>query len=134
MEHNVHDNQPQYEYMSHHSEEAGVAKRKKLWLVFWIMLGITIVELIVGFQAEAWHLSKFFLKVFFIGLTILKAYYIIFAFMHLGDENKLFKYTIIVPFSMFIIYLIYIVAAEGSYSFDFRYLMDSNVVPKATGH
>lgn len=131
---NVHDTQPRYEFMAHHSQEEGVLKRKKLWSVFWIMFGITVIELYVGFNAGDWGLSKMFLKLFFIGFTILKAYYIIFAFMHLGDENKLFRYTILLPFSMFIIYLIYIVTNEGTFSLDFRYLMDPNAVIPPSGH
>ena len=75
-----HDNYPQYELMAHHSEEEGKKKRRKLWNVFWIMLGITIVELIIGFKAAEWNLlnedrtSSVVLKTLFIGLTLLKAF------------------------------------------------------------
>jgi cytochrome c oxidase subunit 4 len=48
-----HDNYPQYELMSHHTEEEGKKKRRKLWNVFWIMLCITIVELVVGFMQDS---------------------------------------------------------------------------------
>jgi cytochrome c oxidase subunit 4 len=119
-----HDNYPSYETMAHHSEEEGAVKRKKLWRVFFIMLAITIVELIIGFQAETWHLSSAILKVLFIGFTILKAYYIVYAFMHLGDEYKTLKYTILVPFSIFVIYLIFICLTEGAYSMEIRTMID----------
>ena len=68
-----HDDYPQYELMAHHSEEEGKIKRRKLWNVFWIMLSVTIVELIIGFQASAWGLlneditSGLSLKFIFIG-------------------------------------------------------------------
>lgn len=109
-----HDEYPQYEMMAHHDEEKGKVIRKKLWKVFWIMLVITIIELIVGFFGE--HFSDVLKKFIFIGFTILKAAYIVLAFMHLGDEKKFMRYTILVPFSLFIIYLVYIIIVEGSYS------------------
>jgi cytochrome c oxidase subunit 4 len=82
------DGYPQYELMALHDEETGKVVRKKLWKVFWIMLVITIAELIIGFQAVDWGLSKTLLKIIFISLTIVKAAYIVLSFMHLGDETK----------------------------------------------
>jgi cytochrome c oxidase subunit IV len=117
----VHDNQPEYEFMAHHSEEEGVIKRKQLWRVFWIMLFVTIVELIVGFYGH--HFSKTFLMFFFISLTIVKAFYIVFSFMHLGHENKALKYSVLTLFCLFIIYLIWIVTVEGTYTIGLRSVM-----------
>ncbi len=51
-----HDDYPQYEFMAHHSEEEGKVMRRKLWNVFWIMLAVTIAELIIGSFAKDWHL------------------------------------------------------------------------------
>jgi len=117
-----HDDYPQYELMAHHSEEEGKAKRRKLWNVFWIMLGVTIVELIIGFKAQEWGLlhptertSSSFLKVVFIGLTLGKAFFIIFSFMHLGDEKKILKYSVIAPYTVFILYFVYVLIAEANY-------------------
>ncbi len=129
-----HDDYPQYELMAHHSEEEGKIKRRKLWNVFWIMLGVTIVELIIGFQAANWGLlhddrtSSFALKVIFIGLTLLKAFYIVYKFMHLGDERKFFKYSIIVPYTVFIVYLVYIIVGEANYSLLHKDKMDPIIV------
>ena len=121
-----HDDYPQYELMAHHSEEAGKGKRKKLWKVFWYMLAITIIELMVGFNNE--HFSKLFLMFFFIVFTIIKAGFIVLAFMHLGDEKKAMKWVILAPFSMFIVYLVYIVVTEGTYSMGFRNKMDAKIM------
>ena len=112
-----HDDYPQYEFMSQHSEEDGKKSRRKLWNVFWIMLGITIVELIVGAMApgRGWS-GQLWLKVFFIGFTIVKAGYIVMAFMHLGHEVKFFKYAVLLPYTVFILYTIFIVINEGTYS------------------
>lgn len=129
-----HDNYPQYELMAHHSEEEGKVKRKKLWRVFWYMLAITIIELIIGFYAKEMHLlnddrtSTGVLKFIFIGLTILKAFFIVFSFMHLGDEKKMFKYSVIVPYTVFILYLVYICIAEAVYAGEHKEKMDELIV------
>jgi cytochrome c oxidase subunit IV len=118
-----HDDYPQYELMAHHSEEAGKVMRRKLWNVFWIMLGITILELIIGSYAKELHLideldrsSTSTLKIIFIGLTLGKAYYIIYKFMHLEHEKKGVKYAVIAPYTVFILYLVYVLVAESNYS------------------
>ncbi|MFN4813220.1 MAG: cytochrome C oxidase subunit IV family protein [Bacteroidota bacterium] len=126
------DGYPSYEMMALHDEEHGKHVRKVIWKVFWIMLGVTLVELFVGFQAEAWALSKTFLKVFFIGLTIVKAAYIVMSFMHLGDEVKALKWVILGPFIVLILYLVFMVdLGEGNYAKERRYVMDKNVTNAA---
>jgi cytochrome c oxidase subunit 4 len=129
-----HDDYPQYELMAHHSEEEGKIKRRKLWNVFWIMLGVTIIELLIGSYAKDMGLlnpdrtSSLVLKIIFIGLTIGKAYFIVFSFMHLGDEKKAMKYSIIGPYTIFILYLIYIVLAEAVYVGEYKERMDPLIV------
>ena len=129
-----HDDYPQYELMAHHSEEEGKVKRRKLWNVFWIMLAITIVELIIGSYASNLGLladdrtSGELLKVIFIGLTIAKAFYIVFSFMHLGHEKKMLKYSILAPYLIFILYLIYIIIAEAIYCGIHKEKMDDLIV------
>jgi cytochrome c oxidase subunit IV len=111
------DNYPAYEMMAHHSEEEGKKMRRSLWNVFWIMLIVTIVELVIGFMAPsmAWT-GTFGLKFVFIGLTLLKAGFIVMSFMHLGHETKFMKYTVLLPYSVFILYAIFIVLTEGTYT------------------
>jgi cytochrome c oxidase subunit IV len=110
------DNYPSYETMYHHTDEEGKVKRRKLWNVFWIMLGITLVELFVGFNATKWGLTGgAVLKWGFIILTLAKAGFIVIEFMHLGHETKFFKYTILLPYAIFIAYLIFIILVEGTY-------------------
>ena len=73
--------------------------------------------------------------IIFIGFTVLKAGYIVLGFMHLGDEVKVMKWTILTPFTMFVIYLVYIVTAEGTYSMDYRVKMDKKILEqKANSH
>lgn len=114
-----HDDYPSYETLAHHSEEEGKSKRKTLWRVFWYMLAITIVELIIGSMAPAQGWSGTLgLKVLFIGLTIVKAAFIVMAFMHLGHENSFLKYVILIPYAIFMSYAIFIILDEGVYSAD----------------
>ncbi len=112
-----HDDYPEYEKMAAHNEEDGKKLRRTLWNVFWIMLIITIFELIIGFMApgNGWS-GTLWLKTLFIVLTIVKAGFIVMAFMHLGHENKFFKYTVLAPYVVFMFYLIFISLNEGTYS------------------
>lgn len=112
-----HDDYPQYELMAHHGEEEGKKARRTLWNVFWIMLAITIVELIIGAMApgKGWT-GATWLKVFFIVLTIAKAAAIVWWFMHLGHEVKFFQYVVLIPYIIFMVYTIFIILTEGTYS------------------
>jgi cytochrome c oxidase subunit IV len=112
-----HDNYPQYELMSNHGEEEGRKDRRTLWNVFWVMLVITIAELIIGFMApgKGWS-GTWWLKTLFITLTLVKAAAIVLWFMHLGHEVKFFKYTILAPYIVFMLYTIFIILTEGVYA------------------
>lgn len=125
-----HDDYPQYELMAHHSEEVGAKIRKKLWNVFWIMLTVTLLELFVGFKSRDWGLTgSTGLIIFFIAFTIVKAYYIVFAFMHLGDEKVVMKWVIVAPYACFIIYLAFMATVgEGSYAMKHRHDMDKQII------
>ena len=112
-----HDNYPQYEVMANHSEEEGKKNRKTLWRVFWVMLFITIFELIVGSMAPSHGWSgSWWIKTLFISLTIVKAAAIVLWFMHLGHEVKFFKYAILAPYLVFMLYTIFIILTEGTYA------------------
>ncbi|MCE3259668.1 MAG: hypothetical protein K0S12_1309 [Bacteroidetes bacterium] len=112
-----HDDYPSYETMYNHDEAYGKKARRTLWNVFWIMLAITIFELVIGFMAPSrgWS-GTWWLKTLFIGLTIAKAAFIVIWFMHLGHEVKFFKYIILVPYITFMLYGIFIILTEGSYA------------------
>lgn len=114
-----HDDYPSYEHMAHHSEEDGKKARRTLWNVFWIMLAITILELVIGSMApgHGWS-GTLWLKTLFIVLTIAKAAAIVLWFMHLGHEVKFFKYVILAPYILFMSYTIFIILDEGIYSGD----------------
>ena len=110
------DDYPQYETMYQHDEAHGKQIRSKLWKVFWLLLAITLLELFVGFKATSWGLlGSTFLKFFFIFFTLVKAGGIVLVFMHLIDEVKFFRYAVLLPYSVFILYLIFIILVEGTY-------------------
>ncbi len=113
----------QYSLDAHHSEEDGKKIRKSIWKVTFILSLITIIE--VGFgivqpktgfdiHSGAWA----GVQAFYIILTLVKAAYIVLVFMHLGDEQKNLKWTILGPYLLFICYLIFICLTEGSYIYE----------------
>lgn len=117
-----HDPFPNYEVLAQHDEAHGKKARKKLWKVFWLLLIVTLVEVGVGlYAADHPNVSALFLKIFFIGFTIVKAFYIVYVFMHLGDEERWTKWMIIAPFTGFILYFIFMLTiGEGNYSYTRR--------------
>lgn len=110
------DFQAPYETMAHHDEGTGKKIRRKLWNVFWLLLAITIGEVLIGLYAQE-AIGPLGLKIIFIGLTLFKAFYIVYTFMHLGEEARWTKWIIIGPFAAFILYfIVMLVAGEGGYN------------------
>ena len=105
----------EYSLNAHHSEEQGKAIRKKIWKVTGILTLLTTVEVILGIIASGWAGAKWeAVKIAFIIMTVIKAGYIVLVFMHLGDERKSLKWTILAPYIIFIIYLLFICLYEGN--------------------
>lgn len=81
---------------------------KSLMRVFWILLIVTIVEVALAFVHYFTHFPpRILLNVIFIGLTIVKAFYIIGEFMHLRHEIK----TLILMFLVPLIFLFWAITA-----------------------
>lgn len=92
-------------------------KTKWIWKVFWILLAVTSVEVTFAFLNDGGSGTKNFVsatgeKWIFICLTLVKAYYIVFSFMHLGDEKFNFKLTISLT-TFFLVYFIALMMFEG---------------------
>jgi len=114
----VRDDIIEYSLEGHHSEEAGVGIRKKIWKVTAILSIVTIVEVLVGVffpKASVSDWAWFSIKMMYIALTIVKAGYIVLVFMHLGDERKALRRMVIWPYTVFILYLVMILWLESSY-------------------
>ena len=110
----------QYSVAANHDEEHGRIIRKKIWKVTAILTFITIVEVITGgtikqFIAGEPNSAWPFIKWSFIVLTLIKAAYIVLSFMHLGDERKNFRYIVLIPYFLFIVYLIFHLLTEATY-------------------
>lgn len=96
------------------------AKIWGIWKVAIILAVITAIEYLFAFTMEAGMLRT----VIFIGLTIVKAFFIVSEFMHLGHEVKGLIYSIIFPM-MFIIWLIVaLVNLEGGAIKEARGIVD----------
>ena len=95
-----------YALNAHHSEEAGVKIRRKIWVVTLILTAITAVEVLLGafVKKEPGEFYWEMVVVGFIAMTIIKARYIVLNFMHLGDERNSFRKTILLPYIVFILY------------------------------
>lgn len=103
----------EYSLDAHHSEEQGKAIRKKIWKVTALLTIITVVEVLLGAYIKQSSSAWIYVKWSFIAMTLLKAGYIVLVFMHLGDERKALKYVILIPYIMFMIYLIFIAVTEA---------------------
>lgn len=96
------------------------AKIRGIWKVALILFLITMIEYAFAFTMDAGTLRN----VIFIGLTIVKAWFIVSEFMHLGHEVKGLIYSIILPM-MFIIWLIVaLVNLEGGAIKEARGIVD----------
>ena len=103
-----------YPLNAHHSEEEGVKIRKNIIFVTVLLTVITAVEVAMGVifkrdETFSWEMIKWT----FVTLTLVKAGYIVMSFMHLGEERSVMKKTILMPYLIFIIYLVYIAITEG---------------------
>ena len=103
----------EYSLDAHHSEEEGKKIRKKIWFVTLLLTIITALEVCLGAYIKQGSGVWPFVKWSFIIMTLLKAAYIVLVFMHLGDERKTMKYVILVPYILFMLYLIFIAVTEA---------------------
>ena len=89
--------------------------RKKIWNVFFVLLGITTIEFIIAlYLVPHGILEGKIANPVYIVLTLLKAFYIVAYFMHLKFERVALVYAILVPI-LFIIGLILVLTNESHY-------------------
>jgi len=105
--------------MSH----AHVSNTKRIWTVFLYLSVITIVEVFLGIiKPGILHnnslLGLNLLNWIFIILTGAKAYYIVYAFMHMEGEKSALRYAVILPLIFLVGYLLFILLTEGHYVFE----------------
>jgi cytochrome c oxidase subunit 4 len=111
-EHNIHSTEDHS-----HGEHEGMTK-SKIWRVFFILLLITVIEFIIAlYLIPNHHLTQQVGNFIYIGLTLLKAFYIVAYFMHLKFEKLGLQLALTVSF-VFIIYFISLMLVEGGYLHD----------------
>ncbi len=98
-----------------HSEEQGVEIRKKIIKVTVLLSVITAIEVALGIFIKQGTTLWPVVKWSFIVMTLIKAFYIVAVFMHLGDERKSLRYVIILPYALFILYLLFIGITESNH-------------------
>ena len=96
---------------------------KRIWVVFGILSVVTIVEVIFGiYKPKSLFFNNFLgmnlLNWLFIILTIVKAYYITWAFMHMEGEKKWFRRSVVWTAVFLILYLSFILLVEGNYVYE----------------
>jgi len=92
---------------------------QKIWGVLVFLTIITVIEVAFGIIKPESLMVKFLgmkvLNWIFIGLTIVKAYYITWDFMHMRDETKALQRMVVWTAVFLICYLIFILLQEGGY-------------------
>jgi cytochrome c oxidase subunit 4 len=104
----------EYSLHAHHDEAKGKQIRSKIYKVTLLLTLVTIIEVFIGAsikQSSDWWTA---VKITFILLTLLKAGYIVMVFMHLGDERRYLRNVILIPYFIFVAYLIFIALVEGT--------------------
>jgi caa(3)-type oxidase subunit IV len=100
-----------------------VSHTGKIWKVFGILSAVTIIEVILGIiKPESLHLNDFLgmnlLNWIFYALTIFKAYYIVWAFMHIEGEKSSLRNAVVYPVVFLVLYLLFILLTEGDYIYE----------------
>ncbi len=95
----------------------------KIWGVFIVLSIVTVVEVALGIIRPAFLVDHHFLALkllnwIFIILTLFKAYYITWDFMHMRDETSGLRRAVIWTAVFLIIYLVTLILIEGDYIFE----------------
>lgn len=107
-----------YQEEQHHVEVKPANKEhiRKIWKTALILAVVTAIEFLFAFTMPRGTL----LVAIFIGLTIVKAFYIVAEFMHLRHEVKSMIWSIMIP-TIFVVWLIIALLYEGGQVFEARY-------------
>lgn len=94
----------------------------KIWGVLVLLAIVTAVEVVLGIYKPAALMNEVlgmkWLNWIFIILTIVKAYYITWDYMHMRDETPGLRRAVVWTSVFLISYLIFILLQEGGYVFD----------------
>ena len=95
------------------------SNKQKIWWVLIFLALVTAVEVLLGiYKPEMFNVQVMGMKLLnwiFIILTIVKAYYITWDFMHMRDETASLRRMVVWTAVFLISYLIFILLQEGDY-------------------
>lgn len=100
-----------------------VSNTGRIWKVFGILSAVTVIEVYLGIIKPDFLFMNDFLSmnllnwIFYI-LTIFKAYYIVWAFMHMEGEKGTLRNAVVFPVIFLILYLLFILLTEGNYVYE----------------
>ncbi len=100
-----------------------VSNTSRIWKVFGTLSAVTIIEVILGIiKPESLHMTNFLglnlLNWIFYALTIFKAYYIVWAFMHIEGEKTSLRNAVVFPVVFLVLYILFILLTEGDYIYE----------------
>ena len=95
--------------------DGGAAQRRQIWKVFIILSVITALEFLIAFTMHHGALKI----AIFVGMTIVKAFFIVGEFMHLKHETKSLIWSILIPV-IFVVWLLLALILEGGAIFEAR--------------
>ena len=94
------------------------SKTNKIRKVALILGVVTALEFLVAFTIP--HEFAMLRVIIFVGMTIVKAFYIVAEFMHLGHEAKVLIWSIMIP-CVFVVWLIAALLIQGGAIFEVLY-------------
>ena len=101
------------------------SNQQKIWSVLLFLSIVTIIEVALGITKPEILMTTFLsaklINWIFIILTLVKAYYIAWDFMHLRDEKSGLQASIVITLIFLIAYLAFILLVEGNYIYDVIY-------------
>ena len=101
------------------------SNQTKIWGVLIFLSIVTTIEVVLGIVKPEILMNTFLstklINWIFIILTLEKAYYIAWDFMHLRDETSGLQASIVITLIFLIAYLVFIILVEGNYIYDVMY-------------
>ena len=98
---------------------------QKIWGVLIFLSIVTAIEVALGIVKPEilmnYFLSMKLINWIFVILTLVKAYYITWDFMHMRDEKFGLQVSVVITLIFLIAYAAFIFLVEGSYIYDIMY-------------
>ncbi len=91
-------------------------KIQRIWKTALLLGIVTFLEFVIAFTME----NSVLRTSIFVGLTLVKAFYIVSEFMHLKYEVKVLIWSILIP-TMFVVWLLITLLIEGEAIFMVRF-------------